>query len=101
MIENYSKKFSCSNADELFINLIISFIHKYFENGCDIKTILKYINKAKNLNNVSEEIFIVGFQILTDSYIGALKNYDKISRKLYLQNLNFKKYEMLTRSSLS
>lgn len=101
MIENYSKKFSCSNADELFINLIISFIHKYFENGCDIKTILKYINKAKNLNNVSEEIFIVGFQILSDSYIGALKNYDKISRKLYLQNLNFKKYEMLTRSSLS
>ena len=97
-IENYTKTLSCSSNDELFINLIIEFIHKYFENGCDIKTILKCINEAKKFNNVSEEIFKVGFQILTDSYMDTLKNYDKVTRKLYLQNLNFKKYEMLTES---
>ena len=100
-IEKYLKTLSCSDYDESFINLITEFIHKYLENGCDIRTILKYINKAKNYNNVSEEIFKVGFQILTDSYIDSLKNYEKISKKLYLQNLNLKKYEMLTRSSIS
>ena len=101
LIEKYLKTLSCSNFDELFINLIIEFIHKDFKNGCDMRAIIKYINEAKNFNNVSEEIFKVGFQILDDSYIDASKNYDKISKKLYLQNLNFKKYEMLTKSSIS
>ena len=100
-IEIISKKLSCSTIDKLFIYSIIEFIHNNFENGCDIQTILKYVNEVKNFNNVSEEIFKVGFQILSDSYIDALKNYDKISQKLYLQNFNFKKYEILTRNSIS
>lgn len=95
-IEKVSKTLPCSNFDKLFINLIMEFIHKDFESGCDIRAILKYINEAKNFNNVSDEIFNVGFQILSDYYNDVLKNYDKIYRKLYLQNLNFKKYEMLT-----
>ena len=100
-IESYLKTVSCSDYDESFINLIIEFIHKYLEIGCDKKTILKYINKTKNYENVSEEVFKVGFQILTESYMDSLKNYEKISKKLYVQNLNFKKYEMLTRQSIS
>ena len=100
MIENYSKSLSCSNSDESFINLIIEFIHKDLESGCDISAILKCINEAKNFNNVSEEIFKVSFQILSDYYADALKSFDKISQKLYLQNLNFKKYEILTRRVL-
>lgn len=100
MIGNYSKSLSCSNSDEVFINLIIEFIYKDLENGCDISTIARYIHEAKNFNNVSEEIFKVGFQILSDYYADALKSYDKISQKLYLQNLNFKKYEILTRKTL-
>ena len=90
-----------SSEDIHFMDFVVSSFEQELNTKFDLKLASQKINEAKEYANISNEVYTVGLEILGNCLKDILKYSDVITEKLYMQNLNFMKYELLMDNSKS
>ena len=90
-----------SSEDIHFMDFVVSSFEQELNTKFDLKLASQKINEAKEYANISNEVYTVGLEILGNCLKDILKYSDVITEKLYMQNFNFMKYELLMDNSKS
>lgn len=90
-----------SSEDIHFVNFVVNSFEQELNTKFDLKLASRNINEAKEYVNISNDVYTVGLEILGNCLKDILKYSDEITEKLYIQNLNFMKYELLMDNSKS